>query len=169
MTANTTLLTSDILAAIATAKAHDEDWQAELLEIATIPAVTAAWRAANKGRLLTITRIDGIPHKGFTRDANLARCQAQAWAEVSGYTLDYGYGADGLCWNSVRPGHYAHSAGATWDGVRRETYHDLIEQARHAVRPVKSHLRQTTFAEYRQRLAEYGLDLVDDAGVEVQV
>jgi hypothetical protein len=128
---------------------------------------TAAWRAANRGRLLTVTRIDGIPHKGFSRDDNLARCQAGTWAEVSGYTLDYGVDA-GLIWNSVRPGHYAHSAGATWDGVRRETYHDLIEQARNAVRPVKSHLRQTTFAEYRQRLAEYGLELVDDAGVEVE-
>jgi hypothetical protein len=43
----------------------------------------------------------------------------------------------------------------------------MIEQARYAVHPVKSHLRQTTFAEYRQRLAEYGLALVDDTGAEV--
>jgi len=166
MTDKTTLLTSDILAAIATAKARDEDWQAELLEIALIPAVTAAWRAANRGRLLNVTRIDGIPHKGFARDDNLARCQAKTWGEVSGYTLDYG--VEGMVWNSVRPGHYGHSAGVAWDGVRRESRCGFIEDIRNAVRPVKSHLRQTTFAEYRRNLAEYGLDLVDDAGVEVQ-
>jgi hypothetical protein len=90
------------------------------LSPALIPAVQAAWRAANKGRLLTVTRIDGLPHKGFERDGNLARCQAGTWAEVSGYTLDYG--VEGLTWNSVRHGHYAHSAGATWDGVRRDTH-----------------------------------------------
>ena len=166
MTNLTVLKTSDILAAIERAKAQDEDWQAELCEIAMLPAVEAAWRKANKGRAVSIRRIDGIPHKGFVREANLARGAAEAWGEVSGYVFDYGI--ENLSWNSVRSGYYSHSAATTWDGVRRETYHEFIEQARYAVYPVKvrAGFRHTAFDEHRQNLAEYGLELVDDAGID---
>jgi hypothetical protein len=156
------LLISEIVAAIQTARQRDSDWQACMCEVARIPAVEAAWRAANSQRQLSVIRVDGIPHIGFEREGNMARGKAGTWGEVSGYLLDYGI--PGLHWNQVRPNSYAHSAHSTWDGICRETYHGMIEIARNLGHLFESGMavNPEAFAVSRRRLAEYGITIIDD-------
>lgn len=147
-----------VAAAMSAAKERDDDWQAIYCEIAMIPAVQEAWRKANKNRPLSIQRVEGIPHKGFAREANFERCLAGTWGEVSGYLFDLG--GSGIPWNLVRPDSYSHSAHVTWDGVRRETNCSVIETVKYAYDQIgggKPMFGQNWVAVLR----EYGIEMTE--------
>lgn len=146
----------DVRRAVEMARERDNDWQAQMCEIAMIPAVQSHWRAANRGMPeLRIERHDGIEHKGFSRELNRARCDAGLWEEVSGYTLVF---SQWSCWNSKRAEHYAHSASSTWDGARRDTYHGFIELLQYA-----------SLAEANERMSKTTIlaELLNDWNVEI--
>lgn len=160
------LLLSDVRAAIESAKARDDDWQAGLCEIAMLPTVQEAWRAKNDGRDLAVRRVDGIAHQGFQPADNRARGDAEKWAEVGGYILYLSAGA-GYTYNDVRPDWYSHSASVTWDGCGRSTRCRVIETVKSAYHQLTRTTGSFAFTQddsvsfLRQA---YGITIVDDLG-----
>ena len=116
-----------IRAAIARAQTVSDDWQAQLCEIALIPAVAKRWKELNS-RLpgLAITRHDGAPHIGMTPYDNRA---VTDWTVYAGYVLIY-FPESGKGWNSVRDNYYCHSPSSAWNGIRRETVSQFLEDLR---------------------------------------
>jgi hypothetical protein len=151
---------SHVLKAMARGQQVSDDWQAQYIEIALLPAVNRRWQAANRDRFesLILARVPGKPHIGYTPDDNRAVID---WTQFAGYALAYGPGASR--WNSVRADCYSHSPSTTWDGIRRETYHSFIYDLgacalslRDGKEPPPSLLAE---------LETYGVELIDDLPV----
>lgn len=159
----TVLKLSEVRDAVNRALDHDDDWQAQYCEVAMIPIVASAWQASNKNRFAySVKRVDGLAHIAMEREQNHKRCEEKKWAEVSGYLFSYGFEEEsGLCWNRVCTGHYSHSASTTWDGIRRETYHDVIENAYAAYRQAAGTQRYTYDASERL-LTDHNIVVVND-------
>lgn len=158
------LLLSEIRAAIERAAEHDQDWQAAMCEIAMLPVVEQAWRAKNKGQALAVVRVDGIPHKGFEREDNLERGNANKWAEVGGYIL-YLHEDLEYTYNDVRPDWYSHSAAVTWDGCGRSTYCQVLETVKSAYHQLSRTTGSFAFAQDDSVAflrEEYGITIVND-------
>ena len=149
---------SDVGNAIEMAKSTTSEWQAELIEILLIPSINKRWMELNNG-FYQIERHAGIPYIGFNREDNMARGASNTWREISGYTLSHP--TCDIRWNSVREEYYGHSAGTTWDGIRRETYHSFADALRNAFYHYSGRV------EYRIErilavLEEYKIDVVND-------
>jgi len=135
-----------------------DDWQAECLEIALLPAINKRWRAVNRPfhADLTLTR-----HIGKTPlDIKREDYQKTNWLTVAGYELGYGGATTSYCWNRARADYWGHSPGTAWDGVRRETCHSFIYTLlaiyRHALEG-----REPSWREW-DNLLDYRINFVND-------
>lgn len=150
---------SAVLRAIQRAKSVTDDWQAECCEILMIPAIAKRWQELNArlGNGLRIERIDGLRYSFVSREDNQARCDADGWAEVAGYSLILMQLENGYCsrWNSVQRSYYCHSASTAWDGVRRETISQFVDDLRNMAHGWDD-------GDKRRRLAAAGIDVVND-------
>ena len=113
--------------AIERANAASDDWQAELLELLLIPSLAKRWQELNpQFPQVAIVRHSGKPHKGYTRDDNLA---VKDWTPFAGYLFQYDP-EQHWNWNAVRTDWYSHSASTAWNGVRRDTICSWVEDIR---------------------------------------
>ena len=113
-------------AAIERAEQVSDDWQAQCCEIALIPQIARRYAELNdRFPAVAVKRHEGKPHKGMTRDDNLA---VPDWSVYAGYVLNYGI--DNYRWNSVSTDHYGHSPSTCWSGMGRETVSQFIHDLR---------------------------------------
>lgn len=118
-----------LLRAIALAEERSNDWQAQCLEIAMIPAIADRWRELNPG-FGTGLVVEFHPGNKFTVGVGFPiDCKA-----LAGYTLCLMKleGSPPYMWNRVRSEWYSHSASTCWNGMGRETICRFIEQLRMA-------------------------------------
>ena len=83
------------------------------------------------------------------------------WTRFRGYVLRFRED-EGMfsAWNSVRADYYSHSAGTTWDGIRRETFCSFVDALLGAARRLEEGFDPTWGQE--ETLARYRITLVDD-------
>ena len=132
-----TIKASQVARAMDSVKDTFDDWQAQALEVLLLPKMYRRWRELNRDHydpeMLTVERVPGLAHRGFTREDNGAIGDAKDWGKFAGYVLRFYKNhetGDTYGWNAIKDNWYSHSPSCCWDGVRRDTIHQFIEMTR---------------------------------------
>lgn len=154
---------SDVVRAITRAQAQTDDWQAECLEIALLPAINRRWRAANRDRYpdIHLQRVPGQPYRQMTREDAERICQERGWLAYSGYEL-YLLAGETYAWNRARADYYGHSPATAWNGMGRETYCQFIEDIRSLTYAMLHGTADRVHPELLAHLRSFGVEVVDD-------
>lgn len=154
---------SDVVRAITRAQAQFDDWQAECLEIALLPAVYRRWQAANRDRYpdIHLRRVPGQPYRSRPRAEAERICQEQGWLAYAGYELHLLAG-ETYAWNRARADYYGHSPATAWNGMGRETFCNFIEDIRQVVYALLHGTADRVHPELLAHLRSFGVEVVDD-------
>ena len=141
-----------------------DDWPAECIAVALVPAVYRRLAVLNKpfGTVPHITFHPGKPHIGFTPEQNEQVGRDKAWAQYVGWTLVYGdYGI----WNTQAETWYSHSASTCWNGCSRNLHVvGFVEHLRGAV--VRLMEGDHRIEGYLTAMAERRVRLIDDISTQ---
>jgi len=159
-----TVEASSVLRAMKSVEDKFDDWQAQYLEVLLLPNVYKRWKQANPNMPdMVLNRVSGETHKGFTPEDNRAVGDAKGWSLFAGYTLRYCLNpstGESSGWNGVRDDYYCHSPSVAWDGVRRDTYHQFVQDIAMTV-TLWSREKDVHHSSF-DLLEKYGVKLVND-------